>query len=495
MYLDDHWALMMKKITLFLLTFLGVINSHATEITVLNMDDANEGFNDPVPFTATGGNHANTLGEARLTAFKYAAQILAEIIPSRLAITIEAHMQPLGGSISQATLGVAGPTTLAYDFINAPHDKTWYPIALANHLANKDLNLEEAEIIAVFNSDIDGERVFGSSHWYYGLDANPPSSHPDFVSVVLHELIHGLGFVSWVDPQSGEKREGMDDVFSLFLEHNDALDATPADFPSMSDAQRAVASVAAPHLHWSGEHVNRKAFGYLALGISTGKVEMHAPAILVEDSSLSHFSSHLFPYELMMPVYLAPNHNIGLAAQLLSDIGWGNEADLQLNLTTESETSVLGERVSFDLTLSNNGRDVAEGIALEIDFPENLEHPVISGDVHCEPSTKQQLTCRVEQLAAANHRQLRLQFEPQTVMSLAVAAVVNANVVDPHSANNRARAVARVNANNVSEATNSASGGSGAFAFLGMLGILLFLSRLFNKRISIYALHIKNLKD
>jgi len=44
------------------------------------------------------------------------------------------------------------------------------------------------DIIAEFNSNFQS--------WYFGIDGNSPDAKYDFVSVVLHEIEHGLGFYS-----------------------------------------------------------------------------------------------------------------------------------------------------------------------------------------------------------------------------------------------------------------------------------------------------------
>ena len=46
----------------------------ATQITIINLDGANEGFNDTTPATTVGCNTATTNGAQRVKAFEYAAQ-------------------------------------------------------------------------------------------------------------------------------------------------------------------------------------------------------------------------------------------------------------------------------------------------------------------------------------------------------------------------------------------------------------------------------------
>lgn len=84
------------------------------------------------------------------------------------------------------TLAFVTPTEVK-NFDDAPVRDLWYPITLAEKLARKDINATtEADIVATFNNR--------RTDWYFGLDGNCPSDKLDLVTVVLHELGHGLGF-------------------------------------------------------------------------------------------------------------------------------------------------------------------------------------------------------------------------------------------------------------------------------------------------------------
>ena len=61
-----------------------------------------------------------------------------------------------------------------------------YPVALAEKIAGKSLNDSlEADITLRINSSV---------NWYLGTDGNTPRQKYDLVTVVLHEICHGLGF-------------------------------------------------------------------------------------------------------------------------------------------------------------------------------------------------------------------------------------------------------------------------------------------------------------
>ena len=119
--------------------------------------------------------------EAR-DAFSYAVSIWAAILNANVTIEIDACWR---NDLATNTLGSAGATAFARDFDNAPVASTRFPIALANQLAGEDLNGTDVEIDARFNSNFT---------WYFGTDGSTPAAEVDFVTVVLHEIGHGLGF-------------------------------------------------------------------------------------------------------------------------------------------------------------------------------------------------------------------------------------------------------------------------------------------------------------
>lgn len=113
-------------------------------------------------------------------AFQRAVDIWSTLVTSPVPIVIEARWSVLGTS----TLGSAGATYTLADFSGAPRTDTAYSAALANRIAGRDLYPDYTDIQAEFNSTKD---------WYFGTDGNTPSTKSDFVSVVMHEIGHGLG--------------------------------------------------------------------------------------------------------------------------------------------------------------------------------------------------------------------------------------------------------------------------------------------------------------
>jgi cysteine-rich repeat protein len=290
----------------------------AATITVVNLDGPNEGFNDTTPAAPVGGNSGTTLGAQRMIAFQHAADLWGVLISSNVEILVAAQFNPLDCGEHWAVLGQAGPEGFERDFDGAPEAATWYADALADRLAGMDLYPSGDDIGAEFNSSIGTPSCLALTDWYYGLDASPPGSDIDFVTTILHELGHGLGFLTLVTP-SGAKLEGLDDVFTLSLEdHSEGL-----LWSEMTNGERRDSSRDPGDLHWVGPEVVA-ASGALTWGAdpNTGHVEMYAPSPYDDGSSVSHFSDALLLDELMEPFDTGAIHDVGLALELLSDLGW-----------------------------------------------------------------------------------------------------------------------------------------------------------------------------
>ncbi len=64
---------------------------------------------------------------------------------------------------------------------------TWYPMALADALAARDLAPNQYDMEIFFSEAVD---------WHYGIGGDVPEGKVDFLSVAIHEIAHGLGFAS-----------------------------------------------------------------------------------------------------------------------------------------------------------------------------------------------------------------------------------------------------------------------------------------------------------
>src|SRR5947208_9416561 len=119
---------------------LATQSASAATIVILNNDQPNVGFNDPTAASPVGNNTGTTLGQQRLNAFQFAANIWGATLNSSVTITIRASWASLTCTTTTAVLGQAGAAGIFKDFPNAPVAGTWYAAALANALSGVDLD-------------------------------------------------------------------------------------------------------------------------------------------------------------------------------------------------------------------------------------------------------------------------------------------------------------------------------------------------------------------
>ncbi len=122
------------------------------------------------------------------SAFEYAVEQWEKLIESDRPIRIEVTWDD---EMASSTLGSCGPEAFYADFTDSPFRGVYYPVAVAEKIAGEELNgSSRFDIIASFNSTID---------WYLGTDGATPYSQYDFVTVVMHEIAHGLGYTGFFD--------------------------------------------------------------------------------------------------------------------------------------------------------------------------------------------------------------------------------------------------------------------------------------------------------
>jgi hypothetical protein len=230
------------------------------QIIIVNINAPGVGFNDPTPVAPVGGNTGTTLGEQRLIAFQYAANIWGARLDSSVPIRIRAQFTPLGTNV----LGSAGPISVVRDFPNAPLANTWYHVALANKLAGVDLLPANDDINASFSTNFT---------FYLGLDNNHGAQN-DLVAVLLHEFAHGLGFSQNANLTTGALLGGFPDAYNTKL-----LDTqTGLHWNQMTDAQRVTSATNFSRVVWDGAFVRAHVPDVLVFG--SPNVTVTSPAAI-----------------------------------------------------------------------------------------------------------------------------------------------------------------------------------------------------------------------
>ena len=248
---------------------LPVTPAHAAAtIVIVNGNAPGVGFNDPTPVVPVGGNPGTTLGQQRLNAFQFAADIWGAALDSNVQIQILATFEPLSCNATSATLGSSGTTFIFSDFAGTPpfpgaaFPMTWYHSALADKRAGRELNPGQPDERARFNSNIGNAGCLTGIFWYLGFDLNH-GNNIDLVTVLLHEFAHGFGFSQFASVSSGAQAGGQTDVYARHI-----LDtATGKNWNQMTDAERKASAVNFGHVVWDGPVVTSAVPTTLAFGV------------------------------------------------------------------------------------------------------------------------------------------------------------------------------------------------------------------------------------
>ena len=311
-----------------LLTLLYPISGLTTTITIINNDGPNEGLNDPTPMTPIDGNYGTTLGEQRMIVLQFAANFLETIINNNVEIKIEASFDPLTpGFIGMASM-------LSWELENSPNNtlpfhSTYYPQALANHFYGYDRQPQTNDMAIQLNSNYANnlcDQLGYLADPYLGLNNKTTLNCQQHVlGTVLHEMVHGLGFYETLNKSSGAWNLNDPDIYSTQLEdHSNML-----LWPNMSNAQR-LSSLSHNNLHWIGLNAAVQSLFLQSQGPITtghwpaGHISMYTSNEDNQSSAGSHFAKFLYPNEIMEHTQDLedPKNTIGLAKQVLQDIGW-----------------------------------------------------------------------------------------------------------------------------------------------------------------------------
>jgi hypothetical protein len=219
--------------------------------------------------------------------FQAAVDIWSANFVSKVDITIDASWTRLGSS---GILGSARPGDYFSGFSGAPDASLFYPSALANALAGKDLDKTQSEMIIQVNS---------SGNWNTRNDGRSHINEYDLQSVFLHEMGHGLGFLST-------------DSYDSFLGYGALDQPTPFDAYLQVEDGRRLSDIPTPSAEL-GKALTSKLLWSGTLGIAANggvKPVMYTPTTYEEGSSVSHLDEETFKDSSLDSV-MTPNLDAG----------------------------------------------------------------------------------------------------------------------------------------------------------------------------------------
>ena len=296
--------------------------TYAANIQIVPTDGPGEGFNSTQAVAAVAGNDATTLGQQYMNVFRAAAAFYQQRLDSDVEIRMEAAFDPLLCEENSGQFGGAGPLNAFVNFENAPNQGTAYVSALANSLAGRDLDPGGNDISSVFNSRLNGDAsCLRGLTWWLGIDAPAPARTVSLYETVLHEMAHGLGFLTFVDEDGGlittSTGRRFNDPFMLNL-----FDVVQElRWSSMNDEQRSRSSLNNGSLVWRGAAVDQGAGVFTGGRNGNGQLRVYAPREFDPGSSVSHWDTAVGPDELMEP-FSTPTSDSCATLLALRDMGW-----------------------------------------------------------------------------------------------------------------------------------------------------------------------------
>ncbi len=219
--------------------------------------------------------------------FQAAVDVWSVNFSSSVPVTIDATWTRIG---SFGVLGSARPGSYFSGFDKAPDSSLWYPSALANALAGKDLDTRQSEIIIQVNS---------LAEWNTRNDGISHPNEYDLQSVFLHEMGHGLGFLST-------------DSYDSFFGYGSIDQPTPFDAYVQVEDGRRLSDLPTPSIELGKALTSPLVWsGPLGIAANNGtKPLLYSPSKYEEGSSVSHLDEATFSKSAFDAV-MTPNLDAG----------------------------------------------------------------------------------------------------------------------------------------------------------------------------------------
>ncbi len=265
--------------------------------------------------------------------FQSAVDIWAANFASSAPITIDATW---GRSGTWGVLGSARPGNYYSGFDGAPDQSLWYPSALANALAGKDLDPQSPDMVIQINS---------LASWNTRNDGTPRANEYDLPSVFLHEMAHGLGFLSTdsYDPFFGYGTIEQPTPYAAYAQLPDGRRLSDLPSPSI-ELGKALTST----LLWSGQYGNAANGGE--------KIILYTPARYEDGSSVSHIDENTYK-DLGANSIMTPNLDAGEIFREPGSLLLGMIEDLR-------RKPPVGVAVGIPLPVRNATALIADGSAI-----------------------------------------------------------------------------------------------------------------------------------
>ncbi len=315
----------------------------------------------------------NLLGEAEkelaMRDISYAIDIYNSILEGPRTVRLELTFTDLGDTVC-----ARGSARFLANESGLPIADMYYPCPLISQLVNRDVPPSP-----YFHGDLYINSRFINNHEFdFSLTLPVRADKTDFLSVVLHELGHAMGFQSLVNGDGSWYQQGSEPPHRDIHDHNLSFEDFFGDyvpFESLNQAERLVA-LQMDTLYWSGSNV--VAHGLLLADpaiLSNGYSMMYAPysSPIFPENNASHWDpSHSSPNQLIEPYSIRNLRDLGLLTSALRDMGWSLGPIVVVPPHIEITTSPAKFGSSQPVFISNN-RSVNTSIGLSLMGPHSSE--------------------------------------------------------------------------------------------------------------------------
>ena len=322
--------------------------------------DNKTGFFDRAVRIPTTSNPGETVGEARRYAFEYAAKIIESQVYSEADIILSANYASAGSFTATTQTNLYTHTeTYNYDEFGILKAGVKY-----NHLIRRMLQNDTS---AQQKNYFDGYMQFNYKGSNYEI-ANVQSENAGFVNLVLHEMVHALGFNNSNCYTSTCESDWLSQ--SSMNIYVDVPYDSPWNDMALSDKQTAV--VEGDKVFYDGGAALQE---YILLNLNSGYGEhgimLHSEPTSsgdISSQSLGHISANVDSIELMKS-RVGNTLSIGAAAYYLCDIGWCRNTGFVTDFKLESdfpEKFTPSEPANLGYTILNPNEHVLENVFLNV---------------------------------------------------------------------------------------------------------------------------------
>ena len=257
-----------------------------------------EHFNrDDTKSVSTVGNFLefNLTGDLDVTQ-RTATEFALEFWSNELGGTVPVEINVNFASLPEGVIGWSLSPSCLFNY----EDNTWYPPALWNQIVGYNASVAQYDIFLEMNSK------FG---FYFGLDAN--GTGIDYVTIMLHEACHGLGFASSCS-------------YDGYFYYDEPVIYDRMLFQGLNGSCLTDLSVSQRKALLVSNNLYAGAPGSKLLEANGGKrVKVYAPYSYSSGSSVSHWASEVEFETFMKYAYAHPLHSFNSRKLgIFMDMGW-----------------------------------------------------------------------------------------------------------------------------------------------------------------------------